>query len=212
MKHIKKVLICLFLGAIILVIGYKGLFPIIAKMNPHKVDDLAGSILTERTYVEGTVNFASGEFLEVKHSINFIPTGYDHYFLVFSDDLSRCVAVRADTKWAEKFGEEGYLEEGLTIGGVVKDLGYEEQRELQDTMQMISQEGLPISAAGYYIDLLAYRYAIFMLIALVILVVLVIGGILLVKKGVRKSIWSTLYVILLIAECCFLLHIIAMIG
>ncbi len=208
MKRFKTVLCVLFFGAMIIVLLYMTLRPIPAKLNTEHFDDLAGAALSEGTYVEGTAHFASGEFLEVKHTVNFIPTGYDHFFLIFSEDMNRCVVVRADKDWAEEFSEEGFGE-NAPVSGFVKDLDHDVQKEL---LSITQQADYPLTAAGYYIDTLAYRYALFTILAVAAAVGAGLGIFFLLKKGAQRSLWAKLLYIVILADMCFIIHILAMLG
>ncbi len=213
MKNVKTILVSVILIVMVVVLFAFGLSPLFKKLSSQTVENIGGASLTKGSYVEGVVYYASDEVLEVSNSLNFlIPMGKEHFFLIFNDDFSRCVAVRADKNWSAQFGEEGFNVDGVPIGGVVKDLDYDQQREMNEVVQTLQGYGITITAATYYIDLLAYRYAIFTLIALVILVLLIIGGILIVKKGIQHSILAKIYCILIMLECCFCLHILAILG
>ena len=103
-------------------------------------------------YVEGEVSFSTPAYLEVSHTTNLIPSGKEYYYLVFSEDYSKCVSVRADKDFADQFDTFGYSADGVVIKGKAKRLTSENSSELNSLKTKMAGEGLAINAVSYYID------------------------------------------------------------
>ena len=54
-------------------------------------------------FFEGDVSYSSDCILRMKHTINFIPTAYENYFIVISDNGKNAAVVRADKDFSESF-------------------------------------------------------------------------------------------------------------
>ena len=101
---------------------------------------------------------AAGEALEMKHTINFIPTGREHYYMAVSEDGIVPFLVRAKPSWIEKnFGDSGFIENGVvTIKGNVVRVEYEMIKEINELNIQLIKNGV-ISAdealsTNFYID------------------------------------------------------------
>ena len=99
----------------------------------------------------------AGEILEMKHSINFIPTGKEHYYLAVSEDGVVRLLVRAKPSWIDKhFGDSGFAEDGVTIKGRIVRTEYEMIKEINEINIRLMQNGLIESneaiSTNYYID------------------------------------------------------------
>ena len=78
--------------------GVKGLF----LATPHSMDE-AFTNLTKGGRYEGEISYISPEFCEFKHTINLIPAGTEHYYLMFSPDGEHVVPIRASKTWDNQF-------------------------------------------------------------------------------------------------------------
>lgn len=175
-------------------------------------------------YVDGYVFYGSKEYCELTHSMYLIPTGVEHYFLVFNDDFSNCISVRADKKWVKQF-EDGIAisEDGVWIKGIVKRMNYKVSSEAQKTRQLLVAEGVTDAMeTNYYIDLLSVRYAIIALVDLIVLLVLACLFWVTAKKSAGGPITAvndnfiggkaglTICVCLLVADVLLLIHVLSM--
>ena len=100
---------------------------------------------------------AAGKVLEMKHSINFIPTGKEHYYLAVSEDGVVRFLVRAKPSWIEKnFGSSGVSVTGVTVKGRIVRAEYEMIKEINEINLRLMQNGLIESneaiSTNYYID------------------------------------------------------------
>lgn len=137
---------------------------------------------------EFTAIFAD-EVLEMKHSINFIPTGKEHYYLAVSDDGLVRFLVRAKPSWIDKrFGDRGFSEDGgVKIKGNVVRVEYEMIKEINELNTRLIQEGIVTSggalSTNYYIDA---RYKEFGLLRILCGVGIIAVGVL-VFFGIRSG-------------------------
>lgn len=107
---------------------------------------------------EFTAQYA-GEILEMKHSVNFIPTGKEHYYLVVSDGGVVRYLVRAKPSWIEKrFDSNGLaINGGVAMKGNVVRTEYEMIKEINElNVKLIQNELITAGetlSTSYYIDL-----------------------------------------------------------
>lgn len=149
----------------------------IQKTKPVAISGEAFPMLSKGDYVEGRINLASKEIFTLKHSINFIPAGTEHYFVIVDDNYETCIAVRASEKWVSNFSANEAIDPaGQFISGYVRRTDYKVQSSLAD----FRAEGFNINT-GIYIDLLGTRYAGLTLLGCALLALTVLYGALLVK-------------------------------
>lgn len=94
------------------------------------LDDALSGELTVKECVEGSVPRASQNFLSIRHSLNFIPTGTEHFYLVLTTDYSNAVIVRAGGSWGEQFDNDGISGKDILIRGKVKKLPEDVRKNL----------------------------------------------------------------------------------
>ena len=135
----------------------------------------------------------AGEVLEMKHSVNFIPTGKEHYYLAISEDGIVQYLVRAKPSWIEKhFSSSGLAENGgVTVKGSVVRVEYEMIKEINELNVQLMQNGL-LSAGealsvNFYIDARYKEFGLLRIlsgIGITVVVVLVFLGI---RSGVLPN-------------------------
>lgn len=130
----------------------------------------------------------AGEVLEMKHSVNFIPTGREHYYLAVSEDGLVRFLVRAKPSWIEKnFGSGGVSVTGVTVKGRIVRTEYEMIKEINELNIRLLQNGTIESdeaiSTNYYIDA---RYKEFGLLRIICGVGIIVVGVL-VFFGVRSG-------------------------
>ena len=137
---------------------------------------------------EFTATFAD-EALEMKHTVNFIPTGREHYYLAVSEDGLVRFLVRAKPSWIDKhFGSSGFAEGGVTIKGRVVRVDYEMIKEINElNIQLLKNDIVTSSGTlntNFYIDA---RYKEFGLLRILCGVGLIVVGVL-VFFGIRSGV------------------------
>lgn len=128
------------------------------------IDELLSGGDMKGKYVEDEVWVSTQEFAGLKHTVNFIPTGTEHFYLVFNNDFTKCITVRADADWGEKFNSRTWLpysDSPIEIRGKVKYLDYKVREYVDDIMGEMSGADGAFQISYYYIDLLSVRYGIF---------------------------------------------------
>lgn len=100
---------------------------------------------------------AAGKVLEMKHSINLIPTGKEHYYIAVSDDRVVRFLVRAKPSWIERHFSDGLAENGgVTIKGRIVRTEYEMIKEINEINVGLIGEGIITAdealSTTYYID------------------------------------------------------------
>ncbi|WP_455716145.1 hypothetical protein [Anaerosporobacter sp.] len=211
------------LGVVLLVIGivfyvYNGILPLFAKSHSAPIELLFESNIDAGRYVKGEVHFAY-KILEVKNRINFIPIGKEYYYLVFDEDITECVVVRADKDWLENFDKDGFSIDGVEVKGVLKKLNTDTSHiglkltstaeNIEEDSQKLSESGIDVKASGYYVDCLSDKYAVYTIVSLFIILVLFIGFPLAIKKFMHKTL--IILILLFIFDAFFIVHILEMI-
>lgn len=139
---------------------------------------------------EFTAIFAE-EALEMKHTINFIPTGREHYYMAVSEDGLVRFLVRAKPSWIEKrFGSSG-SESEVTVKGRVVRVEYEMIKEINELNIRLLQNGLATSGAAlntnFYIDVRYKEFGLLRIlcgVGIAVVAVLVFFG---VKSGMLPN-------------------------
>lgn len=136
---------CLFSGA-------KALFfaPV------HSMEEAFTSLVEGDVY-EGTITCISPEVGELKHTINFIPAGTEHFYLMVSEDGTSVVPIRASKKWDTLYASTDWLEVSLQERGIVREMDYKVKSELMsDIAAAFTAEGIKVEQT-YYLDLNANK-------------------------------------------------------
>lgn len=104
---------------------------------------------------EFTAQYAS-EALETSHSVNFIPVGKEHYYVVVSDDNIVKYLVRAKPSWIKKhFTADGTaIGNGQKIKGVLTRMDYDNRDEIQKMNSQLAGVGESANylSTSLYID------------------------------------------------------------
>ncbi|MDE6731340.1 MAG: hypothetical protein K2J77_00495 [Oscillospiraceae bacterium] len=102
---------------------------------------------------EFTAQYAFKAF-EISHSVNLIPTGSEHYYLMYSSDGTVEYLVRAKPSWIKKrFGASGLaVGNSQKIKGLVTSLDYEIKDEVRELNAEMQSEHIGTVSASYYID------------------------------------------------------------
>lgn len=127
-------------------------------MNVKKLEWVKGK------WVTGDIEACSNEFYTVDHKMNgLIPTGKEHYYIVFMT-TGECFVIRANNRWYEKnFDIDTFLPkngDSVKLEGYVRRIDSKFTREIQDVVSQVSYGYKPT----YYVDTIAMRYGIFLMI------------------------------------------------
>lgn len=142
--------------------------------NAKQIESDLTEIQEDGISVEGDFYYLTdGPVFSMKHSVNFIPIGTEYYFLLYSNDLSSCIFVRASEDYAEEFYEEvdtpnaDGLYYGTHVKGRIRELDSQIVHESSDMIKELYDEGITVITEGsevLYLDLTTKFQAILRLI------------------------------------------------
>ena len=161
--------------------------------NAVQIKDDLTDIREDGVSVEGDFYYLTdGPVFSMKHTINgLIPIGTEYYFLLYSNDLTRCIYVRASEDYAEEFYEEVDTPNaegkyyGTHIKGRVRELDSQIKRESSEMINDLNAEGIKMVSSGsdiLYIDLTTKFQAILRLITSIVLLISIVLIVILAKN------------------------------
>lgn len=152
-----------------IVSGLRGLF----FAPKHAMEDVFGGAVLKDRY-EGEITMASARICSLEHKINgLIPTGTEHFFLIYTEDMSSAVFVRADKSWDDAFTNDLYNEVSIDGKGIVRKMDYKVENEMREFVAAAAEQGMQIQQ-GVYVDLISDRMCWLQLIDGVVLLVCII--------------------------------------
>lgn len=166
-KSIKDILLIalglvMFLGIAgwCLVSGAKALF--LAPVHPMEE---AFTNLVKGDVYEGTITCISPEIGELKHTINFIPAGTEHFYLMISADGTTVIPIRASKKWDTQYATMEWFDVSLQERAIVREMDYKVKNELMsDIITAFAEDGIHMEQT-YYLDLNANKMGVLQIIA-----------------------------------------------
>ena len=209
------------------VLGYFGVSTLVKKSDLTEQKEGTKFSLEKGTWTSFRAKYSLswGEATTFKHTVNFIPTAYEHYFLVADKELKNYVLVRADKDWYDKNFTEGVANDsgGLLVEGYVRGADVKVRDDIAGRIsnmrtELLREYGVTLSGtASEYVDTIATRISIYQ----IILFVLPIIGIILFwlisrgKLGVRvDSTFGKIFfgaaTVFFIAYACFAIHVVSM--
>jgi hypothetical protein len=167
-----------------------------------------GVSLTKGDWYKGEVKYGSQEYTSIKHTINLIPVGTEHFYLIYSDSGEQAVMVRACSNFGKNFDTYTYeSKKNLTVKGEVKQI----PKGSYSTGGLFSGDYEYINDNYYYIDLLSTRYYILRILFGLLTPCLGVWCVSVVKNGgkaaVRGSKTALIIVLLTVADLCLALHL-----
>jgi len=152
-----------------LISGVKTLF--LAPIHPM---DEAFTNLVEGDVYEGTISCISPEIGELKHTINFIPAGTEHFYLMISEDGTTMIPIRASSKWDTLYVSDNWFDVSLQERGIVREMDYKVRSELMsDIASIFIAEGIQFEQK-YYLDLNANKIGALQLFAGIALIICIL--------------------------------------
>lgn len=144
---------CILFGLFALYFIISGAYNLIKLQDTVTLDEFwEEAVHTSGEAVEGTVHFASSSYLSVSHSVNYIiKTGNEYYYLIFNDDYTKCISIRAKNNWDAGLDHNGYSEEGIQIKGRLLKLDYDAGKQLDSLRSYLQELGVTVNDE-YYID------------------------------------------------------------
>jgi hypothetical protein len=217
----------LFLVGLLGLLGYFGVSTLAKKsdLKPQPEKDIYYLEKGTWTSFRAKYSLSWGETTTFKHSVNFIPTAYEHYFLVADASLTNYVLVRADKNWYEKNFTQGVANDpdGLLVEGYVRGSDSKVRDDIDERIrnmrnEMLSTYGVILTGVSkVYVDTIATRFSIY---EIFLCVAPLIGGFVfwLISRGklglkvdskFGKVFFGALTVVAL-AYLCFAVHVISM--
>ncbi len=196
---------CLFSGA-------KALFfaPV------HSMEE-AFTDLVEGDVYEGTITCISPEVGELKHTINFIPAGTEHFYLMVSEDGTSVVPIRASKKWDTLYASTDWLEVSLQERGIVREMDYKVKSELMsDIVAAFTAEGIKVEQT-YYLDLNANKMGALQIFAGIAILLCIVYFGFIVKRvkndnGTFSVTISGIMLVLGFVAACLIIYLLNMVG
>ena len=175
-------------------------------LNSRAVDfnELTQSDISDKAYVNGKVYASTGEFLEITHYTVLIPSGKEHYYLIFDEELSQCIAYRGSKDFSDEF-DNGFSKDGVEIKGKIKKVSSDARTKFYEFRKDMAAEGLgSYNLPDYYIDGKSFTISIVSIAAGVMLlsVEIIFAAILRFKRknpGTEPKALQTVGIILLFA-------------
>lgn len=131
-KSVKEVLSLVLIVAMIAGVsiwnlwsGLRGLFFAPA----HPLEEVFSGMVKGDVY-EGAVAYASKEYCSLKHTINLIPAGTEHYYIMYAAEMDKIILIRAPKGWDKEFTNDAWNVVSRQERGIVRKLDYDVQREL----------------------------------------------------------------------------------
>lgn len=92
----------------------------------------------------------AAEIYAVKHSVNLIPTGKEHYYLAATDDEFIPLVIKANASWYKNnFDADGAAIGTVTVRCKVEGLDYDFKSDFDKINNKISEYGAHVSASMY---------------------------------------------------------------
>lgn len=150
-------------------IGIYGLF-----MAPKmELNEIANGIEKYAIY-EGNPAYVTECYGGMKHSINLIPVGTEYFYLVWSEDGTTAISVRAGKHWAEGKVGDDIVAGSVHIRGQARKMDYEVKNRLMEVMSYANEGGANFSLqSDYYLDLTCTRMNVFHIIVGLGIIVLI---------------------------------------
>jgi len=191
--------------------GLKGLI----FAHTHSMEEAYTNLVKGDVY-EGQITYISPEFCELKHTINLIPAGTEHFYLMFSEDGKYVVPIRASKKWDNQYAGDSIQTVSLQEKGMVREMDYKVRNELSSIVTAFQEEGIRVEPS-LYIDLISDRLCILQIIVGISLIVCVVYFFFIADKKVLTTVKGSLsspaalfMTVLFVAVCIMSIYLLNM--
>ena len=168
----------LFIVAALCIAGVIGIITLSRKGSMKEQEAGRAFALEQGTWTKFQVYCAMPYYLTMTHSVNFIPTAKEYYYLVFSEDFSSMALLRANKSWYDDNFTDWYSndESGVTVEGYVRKTDHEVMREMNTQISKFQYDyGKSFHVnSELYVDVIAVRISIYEIIIMAIPLVCVI--------------------------------------
>lgn len=148
----------------------------------HPMEEAFSGLVKGDVY-EGMISCVTPEVGELKHTINFIPAGTEHFYMMVSEDASKVILVRASSKWHDLIADGALVEVALQERGIVREMDYKVKHELvSNIISSLSAQGIEVEQ-NLYLDLNANKMGILQLFAGISIIVCALYFAIIARKG-----------------------------
>ena len=221
-KENSKLLTALGLILLVAFIGFYVVTAVLDLIGSFKIKDLGSdfnkSDFKKGDYVSAEAHYGSSLILTMKHSVNFIPTGKEYYYLILNDSTDTAIYVRANKKFGDQF-TDGINYDGVKLSGKVRYMKSKVRNELSSQISELKSAGMGvpiITSDVLYIDAVTKTQAILRLVGILFFVFGVVGIIVISGKKVATpagevasatpKIAGALTLLLMIAGLVIMIH------
>lgn len=200
MKKYVSILAVIILLILVIFGIVSSVMPLFAMINgTSDINGIFDNSVGEGEYVEGKIYYSTGEFLEITHIhlLGFLPmvSGNEHYYLAFNKEVNQCLVIRAEKGWDKQF-INNTNENGVLVKGVTDSLSSDIKYRLEKTIDQLNSSGLYPTTAYVYVNCLAVKHAVMVIIACAVAVISVMMLFLSFKINRQNSIGLIAFLIL----------------
>lgn len=173
--------------------------------------------LVEGDVYEGTITCISPEIGELKHTINFIPAGTEHFYLMVSEDGSTVIPIRVSKKWDTLYANSDWLDVSLQERGIVREMDSQIKIEcISSLAPAFAAEGIQMEQV-YYLDMNVDKMGWLQIFAgLSLLICIVYFGFIAKRiendRSIVTTVSSGVMVVLLFLSAVILIYLLNMVG
>ncbi|MBR4587670.1 MAG: hypothetical protein IKO30_05050 [Lachnospiraceae bacterium] len=161
----KKDKLLIFFGALVLItalafVGGSSMYTLIGQsVMEESMDKLLEDGGKTVKFASGKVYACSPEILRIEHSIDFIPTGTEYYYVIMDIENRNCMVAKAPKNWDLDYFQDLYNKEGIEASGQVKEMDHDVKKAFATFIERRQMADYNYSSV-YYIDLMAKKKAI----------------------------------------------------
>ena len=189
-KENSKLLTAFGLLLLVAFIGFYVVTAVLDLIGSFKIKDLGSNFnksdFKKGDYVSVEAHYGSDLILTMKHSVNFIPTGKEYYYLILNDSTDTAIYVRANKKFGDQF-TDGINYDGVKLSGKVRYMKSKVRNELRSQISELKSSGMEvpiITSDVLYIDAVTKTQAILRLLGTFCFIIGVVGVIVFAGKKV----------------------------
>ncbi len=190
--------------------GVKGLFfaPV------HPIEEVFTGMIKGEVY-EGDIVYASKEYCSLKHTINLIPVGTEHFYLMYTSEMDKVILIRAPKGWDKNFTNDMVNLVSEKARGIVRKLDHEIQRKMVSNAESVEIQ----VETQLYLDLMGNKICYLQIFTVISLIFCSIFLVLFTKKegiadkeGPKKKFRDGIFIVFFLITMIFLVYLLSMTG
>lgn len=212
----------LLLGGALIAVGVIGIHTLMLRKDMKTQDAEREIVLEKGTWTKFQAYYATEEVMTYEHSVNFIPTGKEHYFAVWSMDGAQLALLRADKSWYADNFEDGVAknDDGVTVEGFVRKADYKVSDTLRKDVAELQMSVGRSYRVNYdlYIDAIAVRLSIYeiilMAVPLLVTILVLVFGRGLLKQRLDSTLGKRILIVFVIGMFVyggFAIHVLSLV-